>query len=57
MPSETSDDGLPRAGPPVPADPAHLRHLRHRIALLLVTFSVVILPNLYTFAADLLQGL
>lgn len=56
MPHETFDDGLSPGSPRV-VDPKHLRLLRQRIALLLVTFSVVILPNLFSFAAELVQGL
>ena len=47
MPAETT---VPDATPPFRS----LRHLRHRVALLLLTFSVVLLPNLLSHAALLL---
>lgn len=52
MPPETSDIHATR-----PASAARdLQYLRHRLALLIVTFSVVVLPNMYSFVAELLQG-
>lgn len=53
MPPKTSDIHAAR-----PASTARdLQYIRHRIAVLIVTFSVVVLPNIYSFAAELLQGL
>ena len=53
MTLDTTDDGEARPAP-LPSDARSLRGLRHRIALLLLTFSVVVLPNLLSHAASLI---
>lgn len=52
MPFDTMDDREP--SPPSLSDARSLRSLRHRVALLLLTFSVVLLPNLLSRAASLI---
>lgn len=51
MPFETRDDSPPCT---TDVDVRGLRIVRYRIALLLLTFSVVMLPNIFSFAADIL---
>lgn len=50
---EIQEEGPASPEPPHP-EIRSLRTLRHRVALLLLTFSVVILPNLFSYAASLL---
>lgn len=52
MPFDTTDDGMPRPAPSL-SDAQGLRVLRYRVALLLLTFSVVLLPNILSYAASL----
>lgn len=53
MLSVLADDGPSRPAPPVSAARG-MRNLRHRVVLLLLTFSVVILPNILSYGASVL---